>query len=73
VLFESYAFHQHVIHISLHILPNLVLKNFIDHQLVCIPCIFQAKRYGTITKGFFVMKEIFPRFSGALGFGGTQN
>jgi len=50
-----------------------VLKNFIDHQLVCIPCIFQAKRYGTITKGFFVMKEIFPRFSGALGFGGTQN
>ena len=67
MLFESYAFHQHVIHIGLHILPNLVLKNFIDHQLVCIPCIFQAKRYGTITKGSFVMKEVFSSFFRCIG------
>lgn len=51
------AFHQHIINIYFHGLPNLLRKHLVHQSLIYGPYVFEAKRHYFIVVKFHVGDE----------------
>ena len=45
-----YAFYQHVVHINLHIPPNLMCEHFVHQPLICDSYVLESEMYYFITE-----------------------
>lgn len=64
---SDFAFDKHVIHIKLHVLSILAVKNFVVQVLVRVTYIFQIEQHGPITKQpLIIIKTIFFSSSRAI-------
>ena len=53
----SLTFYQHVVHIYLHVLSNLLDEHFVHKPLICYPRILQTERHDLVAKKLLASDE----------------